>query len=234
MILLGYDLETTGTSVAHDRPVQISLVSFDPSTSGTRVLLNALCNPCKAIDPKASEVHGITAERLANMPDYAIALWQVALMVDALKPDALVTMNGKTFDVPMTANLLGVDPFAGLMHFDILQIAFRYYPELKSRKLSALHQHFLNESLEGAHDATADVIGSLRVFEAMRRHLTMPYEKLHEELAQPKPYSVIPFGKYAGCLIDEVPRSWAVFMNKQGDLSADLQATVDAILGAAA
>ena len=234
MNIIGYDLETTGTSVANDRPVQVSLVSFDPKSGSTRVLINTLCNPHKAIAKEASDVHGFTAERLSSMPDYLAALWQVSVIVDALKPDALVTMNGRTFDVPMTKNLLGTDPFEGLMHFDVLQMAFRYYPELKSRKLAALHQHFLNAPLEGAHDATADVIGALRVFEAMRTQLVMPYEKLDQELSTPKAYPVIPFGKYAGCTIDEVPVSWAKFMNKQGDLSPDLQATVDHILGAAA
>jgi uncharacterized protein (DUF3820 family) len=90
--------------------------------------------------------------------------------------------------------------------------------------------------LEGAHDAAADVIGTLDLLDAMRKKSAMTLERLVEEQNKAKPYAIIPFGKYAGQLISDVPRSWASWMaNKAAEegnpLDCDLQATVDTILG---
>ena len=228
MNIVGFDLETTGANKQLDRPVQLSLVH---SVDGAhRIVFNTRLNPMRPIAPEASRVHGIYDRDVSGMPDYAIGLWTMAVSLEKLKPDYLVTMNGKGFDLPMTKACLGFDPFEGMGHFDILQMAFRYFPHLERRKLSDLYAHFVGEDLTGAHDATVDVVASLKVFTKMKAQIGMSTDALLAELNTPKPYSVIPFGKYAGTLIDEMPVGWAKFMKRSDDLSPDLEATVDYIL----
>ena len=228
MKLLGFDLETTGTNKTEDRPVQISLVLNEDGAN--RVVMNSLVNPLRPISAGASGIHGIRDQDVSGMPDYLMGLWTMAHMTAELQPDYIVSMNGKGFDQPMATACLGFDPFEGMKHFDVLQMAFRYYPQLPSRKLGDLYRHFMSSELAGAHDATIDVMATLSVFQKMRSQIGMSYDELVAELDVPKPYSVIPFGKYAGTLIDEMPLSWAKFMKKGGDLSPDLEATVDYIL----
>ena len=230
MKFFGYDLETTGVNPATDKPVQISLVHADDQ-GYQRVLINTLCNPCQLIDPEASMVHGITEAQLRSAPDYLFALYQVQLVVATMRKDELlITMNGKSFDLPMTEACIGQNPFAGMLHFDVYQAACRYFPELKGRKLGQLYQFFFNETLSGAHDATADTLAAIRVAQEMTKHTHTSLQEMAKDLAVPKPYPIMPFGKYAGLTLDEIPKSWAKWMSNQPSLSDDLRATVDYVL----
>ena len=228
---IGFDLETTGVDTKTDKPVQISLIQANDS-GFTRILINTLCNPMMPIHPEAQKVHGISNEMVKNHPDYAIALWNTDLLAETVRTDeVLITMNGKSFDVPMASNCLGAPAFANFPHFDVYQAACRYFPDLKQRRLGALHQHFFNESLQGAHDATVDVLASIRIATEMSKQTGLRIEEMIEDLNVPKPYSIMPFGKYAGWMLDDLPKSWAKFMAKQGNMSEDLKATVDYVLG---
>lgn len=225
---IGFDLETTGVNTVTDKPVQIGLVGEDEGDY--RIILNTLCNPLMPISEGASNVHGIKDSMVKSAPDYVITAWTLKRIVTALDPKMLITMNGKSFDIPMIDNCFGGSVFGDIPHYDVLQMAFRYFPELKSRKLSALYAYFFNEDLSGAHDAVADIVGTMRVFEAMRTKMGITYEKLLDDLNTPKPYTIMPFGKYAEMSIDDVPVSWARYMAKSDTLSPDLKATVNYVL----
>jgi len=234
-IFIGFDLETTGVKPHKDRPVQACLAYTTDQDKSKYVILNTYVNPLMQIDKGASDVHGITADKVMTAPLYTVIAWQINLIVKTMKEmdkTYLVTMNGQAFDVPMIDQCNGGNPvFEGIDHIDVFTIANRYFPDLKSRKLGDLYKVFIGKELEGAHDATVDVMATLDVMEAMRKKLTMSYEDLSQQLKKPTPFSVMPFGKHKGKLIDEVPRSWAVWMNKQeGSMSPDLRATIDYIL----
>jgi DNA polymerase-3 subunit epsilon len=198
-----------------------------------RTLMNTLCNPMMPIEKGASDVHGITEDKVRSAPDYLIALWEAKLITLALKPEYIVTYNGSMFDLPIANRLMG-GVFGAAKSVDVLDVAYRYFPEVKGpngkKTLEDLHQVFLNRTLEGAHDAMADVYGTWNVLEAMRKKIGKTMAQLAEELKSPKPYSVIPIGKYMGTLIDNMPRSWAQYMAQSSDLRPDLKATVDYIL----
>ena len=226
----GFDLETTGVNPQQDRPVQISLVHADDS-GYSRVLINTLCNPCMPIDPEAAKIHGISDEQIRNHPDYLIALFNMQILIERMHTDEiLITMNGKSFDLPMADACMGQDVLGHLPHFDVYQAACRYFPDLKVRKLGALYQHFFQEALSGAHDATVDVLASIRIAKEMSKKTHLTIHEMVQDLHTPKPYSIMPFGKYAGTLVDDLPKSWAKFMVKQPNLSPDLKATVDYVL----
>jgi len=237
----GFDLETTGISTKADRPVQACLVLRQAGVD--RVLMNALVNPCKPIDPRASQVHHITQAHVHNMPDFAMIAWQIKLIAASLGPFTLVTFNGNSFDIPMINNCLG-EPVFNVGHIDVLRFARHHFPTVKGTRskggqtLGELYEIFCGKPLEGAHDAAADVIGTLDLLDAMRKKSAMTVERLIEEQNKAKPYAVIPFGKYAGQLVSDVPRSWAKWLvdkalEEGNPLDGDLQATVDLVLGGA-
>jgi len=234
---LGFDLETTGVDIT-DRPVQACLIL---RTDGVdRVLVNELVNPCMPISPLASNVHQITDQMVAGMPDFVMAAWKYSVFVRELcsggERPVLVTYNGRSFDVPMINRCMGIEVFEGLPHVDVLQFARRHFPLTKGqvskggKTLSELYLHFLGKPLEGAHDASIDVKATMDLLDAMRVKAGMTLDALVEDQKEFKPYAIMPIGKYAGYALDDVPLSWAQFMADK-DLDGDLKATVEYILG---
>lgn len=63
-----FDLETTGIDVAKDRIVEISILKIFPN--GNRESKTWLVNPTIPIPPQATQVHGITNEKVANQPTF--------------------------------------------------------------------------------------------------------------------------------------------------------------------
>ena len=57
------DLETTGVNVEQDRIVEITVARFT-STTGDTESLHALVNPGRPIPKDASDIHGITDEKV--------------------------------------------------------------------------------------------------------------------------------------------------------------------------
>jgi DNA polymerase III epsilon subunit-like protein len=237
--LIGFDFESSGLSIVHDKPVQACLVLRQDSVD--RVLMNTLVNPCKPIAPEASNVHKIYDHQVKSMPDYAMIAWQMQLLGEQIGEYVLVTFNGHSFDVPMANNCLGA-PVFNAPHIDVLRFARHHFPEVRGTRskggktLGELYELFCNKPLSGAHDAAVDVIGTLDLLDAMRIKAGATYERLIEEQSKPLPYTVMPFGKYAGQPRTSVPESYAKWMRDNAEqkgepLDADLKATVDAILG---
>lgn len=234
MNTLGFDLETTGTDTLSDRPVQVAMLFRSGGT--TRVIANELVNPGMPISPGAAAVHGISDQMVVNAPDVSIAAWRMHLIAEQLKDDTvLVTFNGRAFDVPMIDRCFG-QPVFDMPHVDVLQFARRFFPTFKGsvsqggKTLGELYAHFLNKPLENAHDAAADVTATLDLLDAMRVKAGITLEDLVEDQRVFRPYAIMPLGKYMGRPIDEIPVSWARFMDDK-ELDGDLRATVDYVLG---
>lgn len=232
-VLLGLDTETTGIDVAVDKPVQIGMVVASPGGL-PRVVMNTRSDPCRPIDPGASRVHGIFDKDVKNMPDYRIAAWNCKLMAAALRPDYLVTFNGKLFDVPLLNNSLGEEVFPGLKHIDVLDVAYRYFPGSQQHKLGYLYSEFMAKSLEGAHDAMNDIIGMLELLETMRVKIGMSIEDLATDMETPKPYSIMPISKnHKGKLLSEVPVSfakWLLDQNVGKEMRPDLRLSMELVV----
>lgn len=228
--LFAFDLETTGVDRNSCTPVQIALVM---DTDGSRrILMNTLVRPGEAISPEASAVHKITDAMVTSAPDYAMVAWHAYLLSEALKPDFLVGFNSKGFDEPILDRCLGHPVFPGIPHLDVLDIAYRFFPELPGHKLGQLYETFMGFPLAGAHDATADVFGTLDVLRAMQVKIGMTLPQLAQDMATPKPYSIMPIGKHKSKLLNDVDPGWARWMSQNAtDMRPDLQATVNYLLG---
>ena len=95
-----------------------------------------------------------------------------------------------------------------------------------------LYEQFMGRPLAGAHDATVDVWATLDLLFRASEILGKDLATLHAEGLVPTPYSVLPISKnHRGKPIQEVPKSWAVWMKKNASgMRPDLAATVDWII----
>jgi DNA polymerase-3 subunit epsilon len=231
---LGLDFETTGVSPTLDRPVQIGLIMRDAGQDYP--LINMLCNPGLPIQPGAAAVHGITEKMVAGQPSAYDSVKYLSELVEYYaqgRESYLITYNGFSYDVPMANNTLGRAAFS-IPHIDVLRLIRHHFPEIRGglggKKLTELYEVFLGKPLEHAHDAVADISASMDLLDVLLARLGKTAKEMADEQLTPRPYSVMPLGKYIGMPVAEVPRSWAAFMAPKQDLDPDLRATVDAIL----
>jgi DNA polymerase-3 subunit epsilon len=158
--LVFFDLETTGVSITQDRIVQIGAVKLNPD--GTQEEKNVLVNPTIPIPEEASEVHGIKDEDVKNAPVFK----QIAKsLFDWLYNCDIAGYNSNSYDIPLLAEEFGrlnIDwPMSDTKCLDMLKIERLLNPNT----LEAAYKRYTGLELEGAHDALADVKGTIAVLE---------------------------------------------------------------------
>ena len=217
-----FDLETTGTSTEHDRIIQIATTKIHPD--GTREEKTRLINPGIPIPPGATEVHGITDEMVANQPTFkqiANALFDFFFGCD------LAGYNSNDFDIPLL-----------IQEFHRLSIEFPTWDPvtldgmkietlLNPRTLSAVFERYTGKKLDDAHQADADVSGTLTVLDHQLKEIHNRFPGVLDPDGHITPEAIekwITDGKkrfdYSGkCYIDDdgVIR-WAFGKNKDKDV----------------
>ncbi|ANW96274.1 DNA polymerase III subunit epsilon [Wenyingzhuangia fucanilytica] len=146
-----FDLETTGVNIASDRIVEISILKVFPN--GNKESKTWLVNPEVEIPKGASEVHGITNEKVANEPTFKELAPKV---YELIKGCDLAGFNSNRFDIP----LLAEEMLRAEVDFDLTNIKFvdvqTIFHKKEQRTLSAGYQFYCGKDLEGAHSAEAD------------------------------------------------------------------------------
>jgi len=176
--LVCFDLETTGTSIASDRIVQIALIRVEPD--GGRSKFTSLVNPGLPIPPEATAVHGITDDHVKNAPRFR----QVRPDVEEILHGAdLAGFNVARFDLPLLETEIqragGKYSSRGRRVLDAMTIFHRMEP----RNLEAAVKFYCQAELPGAHSAEVDAVASLEVLDAqLARYPDLPRdpEALHE------------------------------------------------------
>jgi DNA polymerase-3 subunit epsilon len=172
--VLGLDFETTGVDRFNDVPVSYALVSV---VDGVAVhSWSGLIDPCREIPVDATAVHGITTERARadGMPLEAA----IALVTDAIVSAARrgVPLVGMKLDYDLTIldvlgsrycgrGLLAQGWSGPVLDAGVLDRHLDADREGR-RTLGDLCAHYGVE-LEGAHDAWADAVASVRVLFAL-------------------------------------------------------------------
>ena len=169
------DVETTGLSKVYDQVVQ---VAYAWEENG--VLVDERCilvKPTVPISKGASETHGITEEAVANAPPFRTACQDLAERIR--EADIIATYNGNRYDIPILDEEFkraGVNvDLNSKAHLDSLRVL----QEMRPSTLSAMHEQYVGAPLEGAHDALADIRGTLALYNAMKQHFGL--EDLSDE-----------------------------------------------------
>jgi DNA polymerase-3 subunit epsilon len=157
--LVFFDLETTGTDIARDRIVQISVLKLHPD-AGEEVRTR-LINPGMLIPASATAVHRITNEAVAEAPRFPDIAKGLA---EFFRGGDIAGFNSNRFDIPILVEEFGrcsipfPDPEAKLVDVQVI------YHRKEERTLAAAYKFYCSKTLEGAHDAEADVRATLEVF----------------------------------------------------------------------
>ena len=156
-----FDLETTGIDITTDRIVEISILKVYPN--GNKESKTWLVNPTIPIPKAASDVHGITDERVAGEPTFKELAKQIHNMI---KDSDLAGYNSDRFDIP----LLAEEMLRAEVDFDLgnrvsvdVQTIFH---KMEQRTLSAAYKFYCGKDLIDAHTASADTNATYEILKA--------------------------------------------------------------------
>ena len=156
-----FDLETTGTNIAKDRIVEISIVKA--LTNGEKEVKTWKVNPGIPIPPETTDIHGISDEDVKDAPSFKDIAPQI---VEMIKDSDLGGFNSNRFDIPLLAEELirnGFD-FDLTKHRPIdVQVI---YHKMEPRNLAAAYKYYCEKDLTDAHSAEADTLATYEVFKA--------------------------------------------------------------------
>lgn len=168
-----FDLETTGTDVAKDRIVEVSILKLYPN--GNKESKTWLVNPEVPIPEHATAVHGITNEKVAGEPTFKELSRQVYNMI---KDSDLAGYNSDRFDIP----LLAEEMLRAEIDFDMknrvsvdVQTIFH---KMEKRTLGAAYQFYCQKDLTDAHSAEADTLATYEVLKAQLER----YDELENDM----------------------------------------------------
>lgn len=156
-----FDLETTGTNIANDRIVEISIVKINQKNE--QEIKTRKINPTIPIPHETSLIHGIYDEDIKDAPTFK----QIAKsLADFLEGCDLAGFNILKFDVPLLVEeFLRAD-----INFDVsrrkLVDAQKIFFMMEKRNLSSALKFYCNKTLEGAHSAEADTLATYEVLKS--------------------------------------------------------------------
>ncbi|MGS2740144.1 exonuclease domain-containing protein [Sinomicrobium sp. M5D2P17] len=210
-----FDLETTGTEVAKDRIVEISVLKVYPN--GNKESRTWLVNPEMPIPEHSTAIHGITDEKVADEPTFKQLSREIYNMI---KDSDLAGYNSNRFDIP----LLAEEMLRAEVDFDMknrlavdVQTIFH---TMEKRTLEAAYKFYCDKNLDNAHSAEADTTAT---YEVLKSQLDR-YEELQNDIKFLSEFTtrkqtadfagyityneegveVFSFGKHKGRLVEEI------------------------------
>jgi DNA polymerase-3 subunit epsilon len=206
-----YDTETTGVNPANDRIIEIAAYDAMEKKSFTM-----LVNPGIPISPEATAIHGITDEMVKESPNFAEVGKAFAAFCEG--DVVLLAHNNDAFDRYFLENeakrhALEFPPWPMI---DTLKWARKYRPDLPRHPLQFLRQIY-GVAENTAHRALDDVMVLYEIFSVMFDDL--PMEKVLELMGTPTKVDFMPFGKYKGKSIKELPADYISWLKKQDILT---------------
>jgi DNA polymerase-3 subunit epsilon len=153
-----FDLETTGTNVAKDRIVEISILKVYPN--GNKESRTWLVNPEMNIPDEVVAIHGISNEKVANEPTFKKLSREIFNMI---KDSDLGGFNSDRFDIPLLAEeMLRADidfDLKNMLSVDVQTI----FHKMEKRTLEAAYKFYCDKNLDNAHSAEADTLATYEV-----------------------------------------------------------------------
>jgi DNA polymerase-3 subunit epsilon len=153
-----FDLETTGTNVAKDRIVEISILKVYPN--GNKESRTWLVNPEMTIPDEVIVVHGISNEKVANEPTFKELAKEI---FNIIKDCDLAGFNSDRFDIPLLAEEMlraEIDfDLKNMLSVDVQTI----FHKMEKRTLAAAYKFYCDKDLTDAHSAEADTTATYEV-----------------------------------------------------------------------
>lgn len=213
--IIFFDLETTGTSITHDRIVEISMIKIMPN--GEERVRTLRINPEMPIPAEATEIHHITDADVADKPTFKSIAKDLA---QSFQGCDIAGFNSNRFDIPILAeefSRAGISfDFSKARFIDVQTI----FHKKEQRTLVAAYKFYCGKNLEDAHSATADTRATYEVLMAqLDRYNDLPndIEALSEYSSQNRNVDLmgrvimndngvetINFGKYKGQAVCDV------------------------------
>lgn len=156
-----FDLETTGTSITHDRIVELSYIKLYPD--GQEESETIRVNPGCHIPAEATAVHHITDADVEHEPRFEELAPHIAAVFSG---SDIAGYNSNRFDVPMLVEeslRAGINIDLSACRFIDVQTIFH---KMEQRTLSAAYQFYCGKELDGAHSANADTRATYEVLKA--------------------------------------------------------------------
>ncbi len=172
------DIETTGINVSTDRIVELSVLKINPS--GKEEWMSLRVNPEMPIPPKATAIHGITDEDVANAPTFREIAKNLTQFIEGCD---LAGYNAIKFDIPVLAEeFLRANMDFNFRKRKYVDVQVIFYKK-EQRTLAAAYQFYCKKELENAHSSKADTSATYEVLKAqldMYNDLDNDVEKLAE------------------------------------------------------
>lgn len=204
-----YDTETTGIKTDKDRIVEIA--AYDPQTQRT---FEKLVNPGIPIPKEASAVHHITDDMVKDSPIFAEVAKE---FIEFCEGDVvLIAHNNDNFDLPILKsefNRHGVLMPDQWNFLDSLKWARRYRSDLPRHPLQFLREVY-GIAANNAHRALDDVMVLHQIFSQMVDDL--PFDEIFALMCKPVKILHMPFGKYQGKPLQEVPLDYLKWLISSG------------------
>lgn len=205
-----YDTETTGISPERDRIVEIAC--FDPEQNRT---FEMFVNPGMPIPAEATAIHNISNEMVADAPTFA----EVGkMMIEFCEGDVvLIAHNNDAFDVHFLRNEFARNnvEMPQWKFLDTLKWARRYRPDLPRHSLQFLREMY-DIPKNNAHRALDDVVVMHQVFSYLIDDLSI--SDVYSLLNKPRVIQHMPFGKYQGKPLGQVPKDYITWLMDNGAL----------------
>ncbi len=205
-----YDTETTGVKPSKDRIVEIA--AYDPEKDKT--YCSFVC-PEMPIPAEASAISGITDDMVKDAPLFKEVGPAFAEFCSG--DTILIAHNNDAFDKLFLENEYGR---SGLIipawaYLDTLKWSRKYRPDLPRHSLQFLRETFSIQANQ-AHRALDDVIVLHQVFSRMIDDLS--WDEVVRLMGQSDQINRMPFGKFAGKPLSEVPKDYVIWLAKSGAL----------------
>jgi len=156
-----FDLETTGINIASDRIVEISILKIFPN--GNKESKTWLVNPEIEIPKEASDIHGITNEKVVTEPTFKELAKEVSALIEGCD---LAGFNSNRFDIPLLAEeMLRAEVDFDMKNRVAVDVQVIYHKK-EQRTLSAAYKFYCNEDLKDAHSAEADTNATYEILKS--------------------------------------------------------------------
>ena len=210
--LVVLDTETTGLTA----PIGVVELAWITINNQMEVLDECvtLVNPGRAIEPGAFGVHGISDEEVATAPSIERA-------IAPLVAGPVVVLNHNiAFDLRVVGSHLDV-----VGDVCTLALSRQYVTGAANHKLTTIRDH-LGLPDFAAHRALGDAHTSLNILRRILNDHGLTLDQVIKRQSKPRMLSLMPFGKYGGRPVVDVPKDYRQWLLNAGNLDKDLEYTL--------